>query len=237
MHRLPQVAGRLFARGADGRPTYFGSCFAFGRADVFVTTHHCVAALTAGALGIGLSAPGDASADGIRVAAVVSHPTADLAVLLARAIPGGLPSPLSGVDRGDDAVTEWGARVVTLGYPSDTIPPGVPPAPRLLEGGVQRVFDYDDGRGVYRALELSMPVPAGLSGSPVVRTRDGALIGVVAANHAAPTYRGRFERAGGEGAYTYAVREPAEVRYGVAVSLPHVAGWLEEAVAGLGAGG
>jgi hypothetical protein len=99
----------------------------------------------------------------------------------------------------------------------------------MFVGHVQREFRYRDGRGEFRAAELSFPSPQGLSGGPVCRTRDQTtVIGVMAANQDALTYRGGFERLDDQGRWLPTERDV--IRYGVAVVLAEVAEWLDATV-------
>lgn len=225
MQPIQESSGLLFSSNASGERAFLGSCFSYKLPNLFLTAHHCIAGVSAGELGIGMPVLGNVLAAEIGVVDVIDHPQADVAVLVARPERELPPHSMTNVDW----ASGWGEPIVTFGYPEDTSPTGVMPTPRMLQGSIQRFFDYDDGRGVYRAIEMSVPAPSGLSGSPVSRIQDtGAVIGVVAANHTALTYSGSFETTDRDGAYR--VQERDVVRYGIAVYLPDIMDWLDEKV-------
>lgn len=69
------------------------------------------------------------------------------------------------------APCEAGDDFIAFGFPEDTINgiAGVPTA-RVFKGHVQRLFNLEGGGTL--AAEMSVPAPAGLSGSPVVDRSD-----------------------------------------------------------------
>ena len=225
MERIQQAAGLVLQRGEPNMPKFLGSCFSFRRRDMFLTAHHCIADSPEGSLIIGMPAHGNALEGSLPVSRVFPHSTADLAVLIVDPGPERAPYSMSSLDW----AAGWRESIVAFGYPEDTAANGVMPTPRMSRGNIQRFYEYDDGRGTYTAIEMSFPAPQGLSGSPVSRTQDtGAVVGVVAANHTALTYRGGYDVTDDRG--TYHVAERDVIRYGIAVYLPPLEGWINECV-------
>lgn len=225
MQRIQRASGLLIRQGEER--SFIGSCFAYRRPDVFLTAYHCVEHVPVHELAIGLPAVRDALNAPLNVLGVVPHPTADVAVAFVEPIEVQPPYWMAPVDHASD----WGESVVCFGYPDDSTPNGVMPTPRMSNGNIQRFFDYADGRGEYRALELSFPSPQGLSGSPLCRTQDtGAPIAVITANHNALTYRGGFEVS--EDGVTYLATERDVIRYAIAAYLPDIEEWLQAEMGG-----
>lgn len=223
MQRIQSAAGLLVHVDGIGATKFAGSCFSFRRHDVFLTAHHCIDGIEPSALKIGMPALGNALAGNFQVLAIHPHPSADVAMLFVDAPAPDYPYSMNAVD----FAAGWGERVVTFGFPEDTSPGGTLPTARMCHGEVQRFFDYHDGRAAYRAIEVSFPAPQGLSGSPISRTKDtGMVIGVVAANHTALTYRGGFEVSDAAGPYRAVERDI--VRYGIAVFLPEIIEWIDD---------
>ena len=76
-----------------------------------------------------------------------------------------------------------------FGYPEDVAADTPGPTPRLFTGHFQRFFDHSSYAGYnYRAGEMSLPAPAGLSGGPVFRRQAPVMVmGLVAENFESST--------------------------------------------------
>ena len=170
-----------------------------------------------------------------RISSIKRRPTADIAVLRAADIlpksdENGYPSHAFW-----DGVSNFqlGEQFMTYGFPvaapSPDMQSGVP-APRLFLGHYQRFLTYAEHRYRYLAGEMSIPAPAGLSGSPMFRPGAHLMItGLVTTNLTAySTLDSIEEEEKGGAVYRYESRRVIE--YGLALMLGGVAGWLKDVV-------
>ena len=199
------------------RPTFLGSCFAFGDERTYLTAGHCLPDDEQAAAHVYVMRPGRG---GMRqVLDVRRHPSADLAVLRVNPIAGAdepFWTSIGPCKAGDD--------FIAFGFPEDTINgiAGMPTA-RVFKGNVQRLFNLENSGGVLAA-EMSVPAPAGLSGGVVVDRAEPSKtspIALVLSNRESEIYVARYEN--GE-----LIR--AVTRYGTALVLEPLADWILESV-------
>jgi S1-C subfamily serine protease len=202
---------------------YAGTCFAFRHANVFLTAKHCVLDSRPETLVI-------VAQDGkqLRVHSTAHHPTADLSALVTDPNEAGVRHPFLGLHV-LSASHGIGQDFVAFGFPiGGTLvePPNVP-TPRVLRGYIQRLADFrSGGSDPYRALELSIPATAGLSGGPVFPPTDpGRVFGMVTGNFDSYTTEELVEMTSDD-ATPRSVRRV--VSYGMALSLWGVEHWLAE---------
>jgi hypothetical protein len=139
----------------------------------------------------------------------------------------------------EDVEPFWGAvgnyslgeQFHAFGYPEDVAADKPGPTPRLFTGHFQRFFDYRSFAGFrYRAGELSLPAPAGLSGGPLFRPGAAVMVtGLVAENFESRTTLDSVEEVSREGDRT-TYSTVRVIAYGVAVMLDPLSGWLDEHV-------
>lgn len=203
---------------------FLGTCFCFRRSDAILTAAHLVIGRTRESLAVAPAVVGW-DVDSLPVEEIDIHPTADVALLRIR--PGGLSGFYAFHWYG--TLLGWGQEVQAFEFPEDTHGDSVAPTPRMFVGTIQRELSYSDGRGKYHGVELSFPSPQGLSGGPICSTRDQTqVIGLMAANQDALTYRGGFEKLDASGRWIPTERDV--IRYGIAVSLSEIGPWLDERV-------
>lgn len=217
----------------DGSEHFLGTCFAFRYKNRFLTAHHCVAEKDVSRLSV--FHPQDFVHTKVESMAV--HPTADIAVLVLA----------SGRHETDvwlhfDTDNRLGNDFMAYGFPEDQFAPeqeaaersfvyrGNPTA-RLFKGYFQRYFNHRSRLPAgyqYRAGEMSIGCPAGLSGGPLFRPMSvHSLCGLVTENFESATVLHWKERAV-EGSGTHTTEQARIINYGVCVMLSSVADWLEE---------
>ena len=202
-----------------------GTCFAFRRSDVFLTAAHCVSEIGGATLFVNTPAAGGAHA----VVKIERHPNADVALLrLADLWPAGV-EPFVHIK----PFTALGLEFMAYGFPEDAPAPDeepLTPTPRLFRGYLQRELNYRRAGYDYSAGEMSIPAPAGLSGSSLFVAADfNSVIGVAVENVQSTTYVGRVEEQTSDGGKITHV-EPEHVQYGIAALLAPVEDWLDELV-------
>lgn len=136
-------------------------------------------------------------------------------------------APLYGPDPIGPTVS-WGDGFASLGYPEDTTDDGVAPVARCIRGYIQRFYEHRSHMGyAYRAGEMSVGAPAGLSGGPVLAVGDTmAAIGIVAENRQSTTYLHQLEEIQEDG-HTYRETLHSVIQYGAFVVLKAVEDWLD----------
>jgi hypothetical protein len=200
-HRLPP------------RPSFLGSCFAFGDERTYLTAAHCMPDGDEERADVHVMRPGRG---GMRqVLNVRRHPSADLAVLQVNPIAGAEEPFWTSV-----APCQAGDDFVAFGFPEDTINgiAGTPTA-RVFKGNIQRLFNLENSGGVLGA-EMSIPAPAGLSGGVVAERGEPSEtrpFGLVLSNRESEIYVARYED-------REVIR--AITRYGTALVLEPLSEWL-----------
>lgn len=210
---------------------YRGTCFAYKEDWFWITGRHVIDGLTtdqeleSDSPTIGIS---HASRLTIEATRVETHPSADLAVVIAGGgihIDGHPVQPFETIES-----VRFGSDFWAFGYPIDHArgAPEPNPTPRLFKGHVQRLLSYSAPPFHYDAAEISMPAPRGLSGGPMFNPYNhGQLFGVVVANEQSYT---SIESSEIELAPNQLLeREVREVvSYGVAVRLADYEPWIDE---------
>lgn len=210
--------------------TVGGSCFLFRSDQVALTAAHCV--------------PEDCDRPTVilprarrtlQIDRVIRHPSADVALLFGAGFDESQPlspprlAPVDGV--GNVAL---GEDFVAYGYPVDGPISGdglaQRPTPRLFKGHYQRFMPYSTPRGYhYLAGELSIPVPGGLSGSPLIR--EGSWLPTGLATGSAESYAiiDSIEEVDDNGKM-YRQEARKVITYGIAVMLYDIVEWLNDSL-------
>ena len=169
-------------RGSE-LPIFLGSCFAFSDRNCFLTAAHCIANRDVSKLIV----QNPLTNGSVRVASVVIHPSADLAVIRLQSdgktvVP---VAPFAGIMK----IKGIGGEYYAYGYPEDSIGPNAgTPTARIFRGYGQRVFLHHSHMHYnYLALELNFPCPGGLSGGPLFKPKTFQLVGLVTENIEATT--------------------------------------------------
>lgn len=228
-----KAMGLVYEGTAEGAEHFLGSCFAFRAKNRFLTARHCVEGRDVAALSV--YSPQDLVHT--KVAEVIAHPEADIAVLVL-------------ANTGRQSTEMWlhwdedrrlGNDFMAYGFPDDPFPPhkederlivyrGNPTA-RLFKGYFQRYFEHRSrlpGRYKYLAGEMSTGCPAGLSGGPVFRPMAvHQLCGVVTENFESGTVLHWQERVVENGVTHYSDTQRI-INYGLCVMLCSVADWLDQ---------
>lgn len=210
-----------------GREVY-GSCFRFRNEHTILTAKHCVP--TTGGPIVAFFPRSMRSQPAVRV---VMHPTADIALLVTEAQAGdsgsGYPSSAFW-----DRVSNWGLgeEFTAFGYPSEGPSPDVQagtPIPRLFVGHYQRFFEYSSPSGDhYLVGEMSIPAPAGLSGSPLFRAGAPQMVtGMVTTNLESYAITDSVVEVDDSGK-VYKEEARKVISYGLALTLSGVSKWLRE---------
>jgi hypothetical protein len=207
----------------EGQPFEFlGTACAYRSGQHYLTAAHCVRELEPEALC--LIAPGEAEL--VWVESVATHPTADIALLIAKKdAPAAEPfwMTMGEIDLGE--------QFTAFGYPEDVVGRTPMPTPRCFVGHFQRFFSHESFMGYrYRAAELSISAPRGLSGGPVFRSgAQYVLHGVVAENVESATAKEAHEEEVRPGEKRE-IRVERVISYGVAVLVHPLAQWLDPQV-------
>lgn len=220
------AVGIVGVRQDDGTVAATGSCFRFGHDHVVLTARHCVQQEARTAVRF---LHGGQIAD---VDAVIDHPMADLAVLL---IHSGRPAP----ERARLAFTEigrsgWpGEPFMAYGFPVEG--PGFDdvghqPVARVLSGTHQRFYVTTQLGYRYRAGEMSIAAPEGLSGGPIFSSHNpSAVTAMVTSNVESYRIAASIDEIDRDG-----VRQRIESRnvitYGVSLILGDHRDWLRDAI-------
>jgi len=226
---FPAEAREQIAERGVWKPRFLGSCFAFRHSNTFLTAAHCVEGIRPEDLIVECPrARTDYKAESID-----AHPSADIALVrLDEKVWAEGMAPMPGITP-DPA---WGEDFVAFGFPEDVLGEDPSqPVPRVFKGYVQRVFPYDGpSRYRYRAAELNIPCPAGLSGGPLFSTViSGQVMGLVTENRESATAVGRIEEAISERERITRI-ERNVIHYGVALVLADVAEWVDELIPAVG---
>ena len=199
---------------------FLGTCFAFRHWDYFLTAAHCVGGREGDAVSV--LCPG--SPPRRRAVEIRRHPEADLAVVRLEEQTPNLVQPFWG------AVGNYGVGqdFAAFGFPDDALGPDpLQPTPRLFKGHFQRFLDYGPPPLRYRAAELSVPSPRGLSGGPVFHARRPVeLLGMATASVQSSTWPDVVETVEREGERVVTTHHHV-VSYGVALILDRVGDWLD----------
>jgi hypothetical protein len=215
----------LFRRESQEESYFLGSCFFIRQPGYALTAAHCVESLEAAQV---VASFPFASEELKPVRRIQRHETADVALLEL----GGEPA------KPEELLHDWqyeglmGADFVAFGYPEDVLGPRpFLPTPRFFKGHIQRQFDHESFRGYrYAAIELSIGVPAGLSGAPIMNPRQGGsftVFGVAVENLESTTVLHSEEQVL-ENGHFHKETHRAVINYGVAVELQVLSGWLTE---------
>ena len=219
-----ESTGWIVALDEEGEASYRGTCFAFGRANCFLTAAHCVEGLDVNQVSVGVYW-GEVE-EGLVAQRIERHPDADLAIV---EIPDHGPqletfSPF----RGFTEEFDLGAPVTAFGYPEFATREVARPTPRFFRGHVQRVFAHERSPYSYMALELNFGAPAGLSGGPVALEKEPSkAVGIVTGNLEVSTLLTKEDVVEANG-NRYSERVERIVEYAVAVSLRDVVDWLAD---------
>jgi trypsin-like peptidase len=218
----------VVALDLHGRPQYAGTCFAYRKANYFLTAAHCVEDLSPDRVSVSIFT--DHVEEGLEVIRLERHPSADVAFLQIR--DDGPELDVFSPFRGTTDEFEWGEMVVAFGYPEFAARDVAHPTPRYFRGHIQRRFLHDRGRRSYSALELNFGAPAGLSGGPVALAREPwHAVGLVADNLESSTSLAKLDEVVEPGRH-YTERVERIVEYAVAVSLCDISQWLDRIAAG-----
>ncbi len=220
----------IFIPISDDKVNILGSCFAYFSRHVFLTAAHCIGDIPPSALRV-WSPTEDTPHRLIR--RVVTHPTADLAVLISEP-PGSDFTPFREV-----LEVEAGEEVHAYGYQKDTTDLGIQVLDRHFHGVVQRLLTWEIQRPYsYDAIELSFGAPPGLSGGPLYQSllpdRFGTVYvlgGMITGNRQASTPFKTITEVH-EGSEHYIERIDYVTDYGIALNLAAHSKWLAEACKG-----
>ena len=220
----PTNAVGLIARETEEGLIVLGTAFAFRQPTTFLTAAHCVSGVGDN-LQVLMFAPGGEV--GFKVKEAVKHPSADISIIETQ-------------DSRDDVTPfwnfvsnyEWGEEFIAFGYPEDIFGERRSVTPRLFRGYFQRIYAHRSYRGYeYKAAELSIGAPAGLSGGPLFRPGAPAMLtGFVTENLESTTVLHSIEERERDGNITRD-RYQKVLTYGVALLLDGVEEWLNERVA------
>lgn len=214
-----------------------GSGFLFRSDHVAVTAAHCVPSeidrvdVLVPRRVSGVSAPNDGK---LRVTQIERHPTADVALLFDEGFEGLVPRPdLAPIDAVGNI--GLGEEFASYGYfvegPAIGTVGSAGPAPRFFKGYYQRYMQYESAGGYrYLACELSIPMPAGMSGSPLLRPMAGGSwlpTGIVTGSMETYTMVDSIEEVDDDGR-VFRAESRKVITYGVGLVLYDVVEWLND---------
>lgn len=205
---------------SEGR--FLGTCFAFRWPHILLTAAHCVRGARPDSL-IVRSQYGNH----LTVTDVNCHPTADVAAIVTEQLAGGIPRYFAGLEV-FAGTYGLGDEFASFGFPvgGTQAEPANEPTPRIFRGFTQRLADFQsEPVGTYRAYELSIPAPEGLSGGPVFVPGSDRVFGLVTGNFESYTLKSDVVERTEDGAM-HRETHIRVVSYGMAAALMGVQEWL-----------
>lgn len=200
-----------------------GSCFRVHSRQHFLTARHCVESVDPSEVAI-LNVVEENS--DLRCLSISRHPTADIAMIETRdAVP---------VEYEQFVLTDWsrayGAPIHCFGMVAGSERDFQNLTQRIIGGIVQRDYVHAEGIYQYPALELSVPIPMGMSGGPAFyEHKPTQVIGLVTGCVTSEIVVSRVEEVvNGDSVVRERVSEIT--RYGVAVWLEHVKDWIHSVI-------
>jgi hypothetical protein len=223
-----EATGCIFTN--DSKFMFLGSCFAYSSPHVFLTAAHCIRNSAPSALCVYCATEGLAD---IRIRHVITHPTADLAVLIGDSSDSDFRPYREAIE------VEPGDEVHAYGFQEDTTDYGIEPVDGHFHGVAQRLLTWDvQSPYSYDAIELSFDAPPGLSGGPVYRFHISPkgrpfylLIGMVTGSREASTHLRTITEVQ-EGNQRIIERIHSVTDYGIAINLVAYTEWLAKTCKG-----
>lgn len=221
-----RAVGILGHLGREGGFEVSGSCFLYKFGDIAITAAHCIPD-TANSMGAYF--PLRRSEPTRIIEQVILHPSADVAIVKTSTVNPG--------EDGHELFRECALPVglghdfATYGFPTEgpIYADGRKVTPRLFKGYLQHYMTYTDPVGrQYEASEMSVPAPAGLSGSPVFfPDHPERVTGVVTTNIESYAVIDSVTEVDDNGR-VYKESSKRVVAYGVALQLEPLKGWINE---------
>lgn len=206
----------------DGTPKCIaGSCFRLWSDNHYITAAHCVSNIAPDELRVMncLCSTGD-----LQCIKIMAHPQADIAVLK---VTGQIPKSFEKFELYDKDFY-CGQQIHCFGMVCNSDGSFVDATQRVIGGITQRDFIHADGAYESKAIELSVPIPIGMSGGPAfVACKPGVAMGVGIASIKSEVVVSGFEE------YENGTLQQREkiseiIRYGVVLRLHTVRDWLHE---------
>jgi S1-C subfamily serine protease len=236
LHENPppeEATSLIITLRSDRKFVFLGSCFAYSFPHVFLTAAHCIRDSASSTLRVACATK-DTPDKSLLVRQVITHPTADLAVLIAD------PSDPDFTPYREVLEVEPGDEVHAYGFHEDTTNHGIEPLDRHFHGVAQRLFTWDVQKPYsYDAIELSFGAPPGLSGGPLYKSflleRSGThyfLVGMVTSNREASIHLETTTEVQ-EGSQYYIERIHSVTNFGIALNLAPYTEWLTKTCKGV----
>jgi S1-C subfamily serine protease len=227
-----EATSLLLTLRSDRKLVFLGSCFAYSSPHVFLRAAHCIRDSASSALCVSCATE-DTPDKYLLIRQVITHPTADLAVLIAD------PSDSDFTPYREVLEIEPGDEVHAYGFHEDTTNHGIEPLDRYFHGVAQRLFTWDIQKPYsYDAIELSFGAPPGLSGGPLYKSflleRSGThyfLVGMVTGNREVSIHLETTTEVQ-EGSQHYIERIHSVTNYGIALNLAAYTKWLTKTCKG-----
>jgi hypothetical protein len=205
----------------DKRWKIEGSCFRLWSSKRFITASHCVKDAESAQLKV-MNVLSDK--DDLECKTIYRHPKADIAIL---EVQGEVPSQF-GQFKLVEKDYSLGLQVHCFGMLADWEGSSHYAPARVIGGIIQRGLTYTDSLYSSSAMELSVPIPRGMSGGPAfIASKDDTVIGV-----AIGTLKSEIVVSGFEEYEKNGVKEKERIseitRYGVILNLFSVEDWLKE---------
>ena len=206
----------------DGKPERIaGSCFRLWSDTHYITAAHCVQNIVHDELRVMscLRQSGD-----LQCVGVITHPQADIAIL---EVTGEMPDQFEKFGLYDKDFCP-GQQIHCFGMVCSSDGSFANVTQRIIGGITQRDFTYADGQYKSKVIELSAPIPIGMSGGPAfLAAKPNLAMGVAIATNQAEVVIARF--ADYENGNLREREKISEiVRYGVVLRLYTVLDWLKE---------
>lgn len=217
-YRAVQAVLRVESNRAVG---VLGSCFRLRSGRRFITAAHCVESRSPS--DVAVMNPVDEKQNFL-CEQISRHPSADLAIL---EIGNDAPDKFE-ILRHRDYGKALTLPVNCFGFVADSSRGFSHVTPRVIGGLIQRDLVYSDGKYRSEALELSVPIPRGVSGGPAFASSDpeGVLGVAIASIKSEVTVHSFTEvRGGGE---VYKEKTVEVVRYGVILRLESMMAWVRD---------
>jgi hypothetical protein len=208
--------------GSHDELPFLGTCFALRSQSHFVTAAHCVGDLDPTDVSVVVPL---ALAPTVAIG-IEKHPSADLAIVR-------LPAAKNRVEPFWGAVPPLGLGedFYAFGYPANAVGADwTAPTPRMFKGHFQRFLDHRSHLGYqYRAAELSISAPRGLSGAPLFRPAAEQMVtGVVVEDLETTSVLDEMEEKLRDGKLASRIVRRRVISYGIAALLDPLKDWLDE---------
>ena len=198
-----------------------GSCFRLWSKKHFITAAHCVDSLEPIQIQVMNCLDDDKD---LRCSSIYRHPRADIAIIEVDEV---VPEKFEQLELCLEDF-HFGPQIHCFGVVCDSNGSLNELTQRIVGGIIQRSFIFKEGKYESRALELSVPIPKGMSGGPAfIAANDRKVVGVAIATVISEVVVSSIEEYQ-IGDKSHKDRISEIIRYGVILKLLTIRDWLEK---------